>query len=276
MSSIWGITSLLTKRLPLATRQYPKFVRHGASLTSPGAVLPPSETPSIQHSKEQARLRRRLPSRAGLIAIKRGMVPYFDQETGERFGATLLEIDSVEVLLTKTPETDGHYAVQLGYGRKSPYKTTRQLLGHFARAQVNPKSCIREFQVKDESGLLPIGTELKADHFDVGQLIDIKGISKGKGFAGVMKRWDFGGLRASHGTSVMHRHGGSYGANQDPGRILPGKKMPGHMGNKNNTKQNVKVVQVDAENGFLLVKGGVPGPKNGFVKLQDAIKQIKN
>jgi len=274
MSSVWEISNFLVKRLPLATRQYPKFVRHGASLTSPNAITPKIEAPKIQHSPDMARLRRRLPLRTGLIALKRGMAPYFNKETGERFGVTVLEVDNVEVLLNKTAETSGYYAVQVGYGKKSPYKVTRQMLGHFARAQVNPKSCVKEFQVKDETGLLPVGTQLKADHFQPGTLLDVKGISKGKGFAGVMKRWNFGGLRASHGTSVMHRHGGSYGMNQDPGRVLPGKKMPGHMGHKNSTKSNVEVVEVDAENGIILVKGGVPGPKNAFVKLQDSIKQI--
>lgn len=276
MSSIWGISSLLTKRIPLATRPFPRFVRHGASLTSPGAVTPFSEAPKINHSPELARTRKRLPKRCGLIALKRGMAPYFDKETGERFAVTILEVDQVEVIMSKSPEKEPLYAVQLGYGRKSPYKVSRQMLGHFARAKVNPKSCLMEFQVRDETGLLPVGTLLKADHFKPGQFLDVKGVTKGKGFAGVMKRWNFKGLRASHGTSIMHRHGGSYGANQDPGRILPGKKMPGHMGNKNNTKQNVKVVDVDVENGFILVKGSVPGPTNSFLKLQDAIKKMED
>ncbi|CCH43344.1 50S ribosomal protein L3 [Wickerhamomyces ciferrii] len=275
MNSIWGLTTHLIKSLPFTARAYPKLVRHGASLTAPSSITKITKAPPIAHSPNEARLRKRLPSRTGLIAIKRGMAPYFDKKTGEKFGVTLLQVENLEVLYNKTPELNGYYAVQIGYGSKSPYKTSRGLLGHFAKAGVNPKSFVKEFQVKDESGLLPIGTELKVNHFQPGQLIDVKGVSKGKGFAGVMKRWGFKGLRASHGTSIMHRHGGSYGQNQDPGRIDKGKKMPGHMGNQNNTKQNVKVVEIDEENGFLLVKGGVPGPKNSFVRLQDAIKQIK-
>lgn len=250
------------------------FLRTGASLVSIDAAesTVTKATKVLNHSQEGARLRRRLPSRSGLIGIKRGMVPYFEAD-GTRYPCTVVEIDSVEVLHNKTPANEGYYAVQLGYGNENPNKLPRSLLGHYAKAHVSPKVQVCEFQVKDKAGLLPVGSELKADHFEAGQFVDIKSVSKGKGFAGVMKRWHFGGLRASHGTSVAHRHGGSYGQNQSPGRVYPGRKMPGHMGAQNVTIQNSKVVEVNAEKGYVLIKGPVSGPKGSFVKLQDAIKK---
>lgn len=257
---------------------FPRLVRTGASLTSIDAVSShvgaSKPVQHINHSPEQARLRKRLPLRTGLIGIKRGMVPYFT-ESGERFPCTVLEIDSIEVLHNKTPEKEGYYAVQLGYGTiTDPTKVSRAMLGHFSKAEVSPKEEVMEFQVKDESGLLPVGTQLKPDHFKPGQFVDLKSVSKGKGFAGVMKRWGFGGLRASHGTSVAHRHGGSYGQNQTPGRVIPGKKMPGHMGAKNCTIQNSKVIEVNNEKGYILVKGPVSGANGSVVKIQDAIKKM--
>ncbi|GMM37131.1 mitochondrial 54S ribosomal protein YmL9 [Saccharomycopsis crataegensis] len=253
---------------------YPKLVRTGASLTSLDAAVTTitSKAAPVNHSAEMARLRKRLPSRPGLVGVKKGMISYFTP-SGEKFPCTVVEIDSVEVLYTKTPAKEGYYAVQLGYGAVSSKKISRAMLGHFARAEVNPKEAIYEFQVKDETGLLEIGTELKADHFKEGQYVDLKSVSKGKGFAGVMKRWHFAGLRASHGTSVAHRHGGSYGQNQTPGRVYPGRKMPGHMGHKNATIQNSEVIEVNAEKGYILIKGPISGANGTFVKIQDAIKK---
>jgi large subunit ribosomal protein L3 len=202
------------------------------------------------------------------------MAPWFDKETGQQFVVTILQMSQVEVIYNKTIEKEGYNAVQVGYGSKNPEKVSKQLLGHFANAQVNPKLKVAEFMVKNKEGLLPVGTELKADFFQPGQFVDLKGVSKGKGFAGVMKRWGFKGQRASHGTSLTHRHGGSYGANSTPGRVLPGKKMPGHMGAVSCTKQNSLVVDVDAETGYILVKGTVPGPKDSFIRVSDAIKKL--
>lgn len=252
----------------------PRLVRTAASLTSPTTIQKTVIPRTPDHSPTNAYLRRRLPFRTGLIAVKRGMAPWFNKETGEQFVVTILQVNQVEVIYNKTIENEGYNAVQVGYGSKNPEKVSKQLLGHFANAKVNPKLKVAEFMIKNKDGFLPIGTELKADHFKVGQFVDLKGVSKGKGFAGVMKRFGFKGQRASHGTSLTHRHGGSYGANSTPARVLPGKKMPGHMGNINCTKQNSLIVDVDAENGFILVKGCVPGPKNSFVKVSDAIKKL--
>lgn len=253
---------------------YPRLVRTGASLTAPSTIVPKITTDPTDHSQQKAVERRRLPNRTGLVALKRGMGPWFDKETGASFPVTILQVNQLEVIYNKTSEKEGYNAVQVGYGSKNPAKVSKGLLGHFAKAQVNPKLKVAEFMVKTSEAFLPVGTELKADHFTPGQYVDLKGVSKGKGFAGVMKRHGFGGQRASHGTSLTHRHGGSYGANTTPGRVLPGKKMPGHMGAQNNTKQNSLVVDVDAENGIILVKGHVPGPKNSFVKVSDAIKKM--
>ncbi|KAH3674459.1 hypothetical protein WICMUC_003296 [Wickerhamomyces mucosus] len=274
MNSILGINTISNKILPYTTRQFPRLVRTGASLTAPSTIsrtIIPEET---NHSQSKAVDRRRVPLRTGLIALKRGMGPWFNEKTGETFPVTILEVNQVEVIYNKTKAKEGYFAVQVGYGSKNPNKVSRQLLGHFSKAQVNPKSKVAEFMIKNENGLLPVGTELKANHFIPGQYVDLKGVSKGKGFQGVVKRYGMKGQKSSHGTSLTHRHGGSYGANTTPGRVLPGKKMPGHMGNKNVTKQNSLVVDVDAANGIILVKGHVPGPDNAFVKVSDAIKKI--
>lgn len=268
--------TLLARVMPCFGPRYaPRFVRTGASLASLDAVLTTKtqKAPTPNHLPEAARLRKALPTRPGLVAVKKGMILFFTP-SGEKFPCTVLEVDSVEVVHTKTAEKEGYYAVQLGYGAKSPKNVSRGLLGHFARAGVNPKEAVFEFQVKDEKSLLPLGTELKADHFQPGQFVDIKAFSRGKGFAGVMKRWGFGGLRASHGTSVAHRSGGSYGQNQSPGRVYPGRKMPGHMGAHSTTKQNSEIIEVNAEKGYILVKGPVGGAKGGFVRILDALKKL--
>ncbi|QLL30316.1 hypothetical protein HG536_0A01330 [Torulaspora globosa] len=251
----------------------------GNSSTRPSLVAPsvvstvPLQAGKINHCAEQAQLRRWLPVRCGALCKKEGMMPFFDETTGKRVAATVLSLNNVEVMMHRTVEKNGYTACQVGYGLKHPSKVSRQLLGHFASKFVNPKEKVAEFRVKNESGLLPLGTLIKPSFFKSGQFVDLRSISKGKGFAGVMKRHNFKGLKASHGVSIMHRHGGSYGQNQDPGRILPGKKMPGHMGSQQVTIQNVQVLKVDDAKGVVLVKGSVAGPKGAFVKIQDAIKK---
>lgn len=232
-----------------------------------------SKAPVKYDSPEAAHQRRLIRRRTGLLAIKRGMVTYFDETTGDMFPCTVLEVDRVQVTDVRRKETHGYYAVQLGIGNRRVQNVTRPMLGHFARAQVAPKSHIAEFQVKNEKGLLPLGTELKADHFVPGQYVDLQSVTKGKGFAGVMKRWGFKGLNASHGVSKAHRSAGSTGQNQDPGRTFPGKKMAGHMGFTNNTIQNARVISVDAAKGLILVKGPVSGAAGRYVRIADAIKK---
>ncbi|KAH3899079.1 probable 54S ribosomal protein L9, mitochondrial [Saccharomycodes ludwigii] len=226
----------------------------------------------LLHSNVEANKRKRLPNRCGAIACKQGMIPYFDSKTGKRLAATVLEMNNVEVVMNRYLETNGYYACQVGYGNKSPKQLPRQLLGHFSSKFVNPKLKVVEFRVKDQDGLLKPTTLIKPSWFKNGQYVDIQSVSKGKGFAGVMKRYGFKGQNASHGNSLAHRHGGSYGQNQTPGRVLPGKKMPGHMGVDTVTIQNVQVLKTDDELGIVLVKGSVAGPRGTFVKLQDAIK----
>jgi large subunit ribosomal protein L3 len=233
----------------------------------------PSKTPLLNHTHEAAQSRRLLPERTGVLATKIGMMTWFEPN-GDTFPCTVLEVDRLQVTHTKTLEKDGYYAVQVGAGSKDHNKVTRPLLGHFARAEVAPKRYVAEFQVKSAEGLLPLGTVITADHIKEGQFVDIKSRSKGKGFAGVMKRHHFHGLRATHGTTKKHRAAGSMGPSQDPGRVLPGKKMAGHMGFQNVTIQNSKVIKVDAEKGIILVKGPVSGAKGTVVKLSDAIKKL--
>lgn len=230
-----------------------------------------SSSPTLGHSPLAAHLRKRLPFRPGIAAFKRGMTAWFD-ENGKQFPCTVLEVDRVQVTNVRSDPSKGFFSVQLGLGSVKFSNISRQLLGHFSRAQVAPKRRTVEFQVRDESGLLPLGTELKADHFYEGQYVDVQSITKGKGFAGVMKRWGFGGLRATHGTSAAHRSAGSTGMNQDPGRVVPGKKMAGNMGNKSNTIQRVKVVKIYADKGLILVKGPVSGAKGRVVKIVDSKK----
>lgn len=229
--------------------------------------------PPINHCKEAAFKRKWLANRCGAVVQKVGMLPYFDEATGDRIAATVLKLDNVEVMLHRTLEKDGYYASQVGFGDKNPRNVTRQLLGHYAATMVNPKVATAEFKVPSAEQLLPLGTVIKPSFWEPGQYLDVRSVSKGKGFAGVMKKYHFKGLRASHGTSVMHRHGGSYGMNQDPGRVLPGKKMPGRMGGINVTVQNVKVLKVDDANNVIWVKGSVPGANGSIVKIQDALKK---
>ena len=208
--------------------------------------------------------------RTGLIAKKLGMTRVF-AEDGAQVPVTVLSLDGCQVVGQRTSDRDGYVALTLGAGSKKAKNTTKAERTVFANAQVEPKRVVREFRVADDN-LIDVGAELTADHFLEGQKVDIQGVTIGKGFAGAMKRWNFGGLRATHGVSVSHRSHGSTGNRQDPGRTFPGKKMAGHYGVETVTTQNLTVVRVDAERGLILVKGAVPGAEGGYVKIRDAIK----
>lgn len=209
--------------------------------------------------------------RAGLIARKLGMSRLFTEE-GEHVPVTVLKVDNCQVVAVRTEERDGYTAVQLGVGAAKVKNVTKPMRGHFAKAKVEPKRKLTEFRVSPDA-LLEVGSELTADHFVPGQYVDVVGTSIGKGFAGAMKRHNFGGLGASHGVSISHRSHGSTGQRQDPGKIFKGKKMAGHMGNRRVTVQNLKVVSTDADRGLILVHGAVPGAEGGFVLVRDAAKR---
>ncbi|HEC01549.1 MAG TPA: 50S ribosomal protein L3 [Sphingomonadales bacterium] len=212
--------------------------------------------------------------RAGLIAKKVGMSRVF-AEGGKHIPVTLLHVDNCQVVSHKTAEKDGYNAVQLGAGTAKGKRTTRPMRGHFAKAKVEPKSKLAEFRVSDDA-FLEVGAELTVEHFVSGQIVDVTGTSKGKGFAGAMKRHNFGGLRATHGVSISHRSHGSTGQCQDPGRVFKGKKMAGHMGSERKTILNLEVVGTDLDEGLILVKGAIPGAKNGWVLINDAVKKPAN
>jgi large subunit ribosomal protein L3 len=209
--------------------------------------------------------------RTGILAKKLGMTRFFD-EAGQHVPVTVLSLDGCQVTGQRTVEKDGYTALQLGAGAKKAKNTSKALRGHFAKAAVEPKRVVAEFRV-EESALIEVGAELTADHFVAGQKVDIQGVTVGKGFAGAMKRWNFGGLRATHGVSVSHRSHGSTGNRQDPGRTFPGKKMAGHLGQETVTTLNVTVWKVDVERGLILVKGAVPGHEGSYVKVRDAVKK---
>jgi large subunit ribosomal protein L3 len=208
--------------------------------------------------------------RTGVIAKKMGMTRLF-QEDGRHVPVTVLALDNVQVIARKDADGDGYVAVQLGAGTAKAKNVAKPQRGHFGKAEVEPKARVAEFRVADDA-LLDVGTELTADHFVTGQLVDIQGVTQGKGFAGAMKRWGFGGLRATHGVSVSHRSHGSTGNRQDPGRVFKNKKMAGHMGARNRTQQNLEVVRTDVERGLIFVKGSVPGHKGGWLLVKDAVK----
>jgi len=208
--------------------------------------------------------------RTGVIAKKLGMARFFD-EAGAHVPVTVLSLEGCQVVAQRTQAKDGYVALQLGAGAKKAKNTTKALRGHFAKGQVEPKRTLAEFRVSEDN-LIDVGAELTADHFVPGQKVDITGVTVGKGFAGAMKRWNFGGLRATHGVSVSHRSHGSTGNRQDPGRTFPGKKMAGHLGQETVTTLNLTVWRVDAERGLILVKGAVPGTEGTFVKIRDAVK----
>lgn len=209
--------------------------------------------------------------RTGLIARKEGMTRIFDED-GRHIPVTVLKIDNCQVVAVRTEEKDGYVAVQLGVGKAKVNRVSKANRGHFAKAKVEPKKKLAEFRVSNEN-LLDVGAEIGAIHFIPGQFVDVVGTSIGKGFAGAMKRHNFGGNRASHGNSVSHRSHGSTGQCQEPGKVFKGKKMAGHLGNERVTIQNLEVVAIDEEDNLILVKGAVPGSKSGWVYISDAVKK---
>jgi len=209
--------------------------------------------------------------RTGMIARKLGMTRVFTAE-GQHVPVTVLQVDNCQVVAQRTEETDGYTALQLGVGEVKVKNVTKPMRGHFAKAKVEPKRKLVEFRV-DAEGLVEVGAEITVDHFVAGQKVDVTGTTIGKGFAGAMKRHNFGGLRATHGVSVSHRSHGSTGGRQDPGKTFKNKKMAGHMGDVRVTTQNLTVVQTDAERGLLLVKGAIPGAEGGYVLVRDAVKR---
>ncbi|AEQ51687.1 50S ribosomal protein L3 [Pelagibacterium flavum] len=209
--------------------------------------------------------------RSGLIAQKLGMTRIFTDD-GAHVPVTVLALQGCQVVGQRTQDKDGYVALQLGAGSVKVKNVSKAERGHYAAAKVEPKRKVVEFRVSEDN-LIEVGAELQADHFIEGQLVDVTGTSIGKGFAGAMKRHNFGGLRASHGVSVSHRSHGSTGQNQDPGKVFKGKKMAGHMGAERVTTQNVKVVKTDVERGLIMVQGSVPGSKGGWIQIRDAVKK---
>ena len=210
-------------------------------------------------------------NRTGVIAKKVGMTRFFD-ENGQHVPVTVLSIDGLQVVGQRTKERDGYVALQLGVGAKKAKNESQAMRGHFAKAQVEPKRVVSEFRV-NEDALIEVGAEITADHYVAGQKVDVSGLTIGKGFAGAMKRWNFGGLRATHGVSVSHRSHGSTGNRQDPGKTFKNKKMAGHLGQEAITTLNVTVFRVDAERGLIMLKGAVPGSEGSYVKIRDAVKR---
>ena len=209
--------------------------------------------------------------RTGLIAQKLGMTRAF-RDDGSHVPVTVLKVDNCQVVAVKTAESDGYTALQLGVGATKVKNVSRPMRGHFAKSKVEPKRRLAEFRVSDDA-LIDVGAELTADHFVAGQHVDVVGTSIGKGFAGAMKRHNFGGLEASHGVSISHRSHGSTGNSQDPGKVFKGKKMAGHLGDARTTVQNLRIHSTDADRGLILVAGAVPGAKGGYVLVSDAKKR---
>jgi large subunit ribosomal protein L3 len=209
--------------------------------------------------------------RSGIIAKKIGMTRLF-MDDGRQVPVTVLKLDNLQVVAQRTSEKDGYTAVQLGAGAAKAKRTSKAMRGHFAAAKVEPKRKVAEFRV-DPENLIGVGEEITADHYFAGQYVDVAGTSIGKGFAGAMKRHNFGGLRATHGVSISHRSHGSTGQCQDPGKVFKGKKMAGHMGAARVTTQILAVVKTDADRGLIMVKGAVPGSKGGWVTVKDAVKK---
>ena len=212
--------------------------------------------------------------RTGVIAKKMGMTRLF-QEDGRHVPVTVLQLEKLQVVARREVERDGYVAVQLGAGTAKAKNVAKPQRGHFGKAEVEPKAIVREFRV-DGDALLDVGAEIGADHFVAGQLVDVQGYTQGKGFAGAMKRWGFGGLRATHGVSVSHRSHGSTGNRQDPGKVFKNKKMAGHMGDRQRTQQNLEIVSTDVERGLIFVKGSVPGSKGGWLIVKDAVKVARH
>ena len=209
--------------------------------------------------------------RSGIIAKKMGMTRLF-MEDGKQIPVTVLQMDNLQVVAQRTSESNGYTAVQLGAGSIKAKNVSQAMRGHFAVAKVEPKRKVAEFRVAPEN-LIEVGAEITADQYAAGQYVDVSGTSIGKGFAGAMKRHNFGGLRASHGVSISHRSHGSTGQCQGPGKVFKGKKMAGHMGAAKVTTQNLQVVKTDADRGLIMIKGAVPGSKGGGVTVKDAVKK---
>ena len=212
--------------------------------------------------------------RSGIIAKKLGMTRIFT-DAGDHVPVTVLSTEGCQVVAHRTQEKNGYTALQVGSGRAKVKNVSKAERGRFAVAQVEPKMKLAEFRVAEDK-LLPVGAEITADHFAVGQYVDVTGVTLGKGFAGPMKRWNFGGLRATHGVSVSHRSHGSTGNRQDPGKTFKNKKMPGHLGSERITTQNVEIAAVDAEKGIIMIKGAVPGSKGAYVMVTDAVKKARH
>ena len=206
----------------------------------------------------------------GIVGKKLGMTQLFDAN-GNVVPVTVIEAGPCVVSQKKTIENDGYEAVQIGYGDLKANKVNKPMKGHFAKGDVAPKKVLREFRF-DDCSAYNVGDIIKADTFAEGDKVDVRGTSKGKGYAGVIKRWNFARLKESHGTGPVHRHGGSLGASSTPSRVMKGKKMAGHLGNERVTVQNLEIVKVDAENNIIAVKGAVPGPKGAIVVVFDSVK----
>src|SRR5919206_261073 len=209
--------------------------------------------------------------RSGVIAQKVGMTRVFT-DAGEHVPVTVLKVDQCQVVAHRTKDKNGYTALQVGVGKAKVKNVSKAERGRFAVAKVEPKRKLAEFRVSEDA-LIPVGAEITADHFVVGQFVDVTGTTTGKGFAGAMKRWNFGGLRASHGVSISHRSHGSTGGRQDPGKTFKNKKMAGHLGVERVTTQNLRVVQTDPERGLILVEGAVPGVAGGWIQVRDAVKR---
>ena len=212
--------------------------------------------------------------RTGVIAKKMGMTRLF-QDDGRHVPVTVLALENNQVVAQRTADRDGYVAVQLGAGVAKAKNVAKPQRGHFAKAEVEPKARLVEFRVSEDA-LIDVGAEIAADHFVAGQMVDVSGHTQGKGFQGGMKRWNFGGLRATHGVSVSHRSLGSTGQRQDPGKVFKGKKMAGHMGDKERTQQNLEIVSTDVLRGLLFVKGSVPGHKGSWLTVKDAVKVARH
>ena len=208
--------------------------------------------------------------RTGVIARKMGMTRLFNDD-GRHVPVTVLALENNQVVAQRTQDRDGYVALQLGAGVAKAKNVAKPQRGHFGKAEVEPKARLVEFRVTEDA-LVAVGAEISADHFVAGQMVDVSGHTQGKGFAGVMKRWNFGGLRATHGVSLSHRSHGSTGQRQDPGKVFKNKKMAGHMGDAERTQQNLEVVLTDVERGLLFIKGSVPGSKGSWLTVKDAVK----
>jgi large subunit ribosomal protein L3 len=209
--------------------------------------------------------------RTGVIAKKMGMTRVF-LEDGRSIPVTVLSLEGCQVVAQRTPETDGYVALQLGAGKAKVKNVSKGVRGHFAKAKVEPKIKIAEFRVSKEN-VIEVGADITADHFVVGQFVDATGITIGRGFTGVMKRWNFRGLEASHGVSISHRSHGSTGQRQDPGKVFKNKKMAGHYGDARVTTQNLRIAAADGERGLIMIEGAVPGASGGYVLVKDAAKK---